>query len=125
MGVCAASIDDADFIKIMNNETLDESLGCTKINQCMPRGGKCCSGEGHHGTLACGFGPCEQMCNLAVRTLVHGGCKAGGGAACEVALGGPEDPLADICATIAVRACSMIANHFTDPKAICSHIGLC
>jgi hypothetical protein len=76
---------------------------------------------------------CESLCEFTVgtmKTLINKeGCVAAeveGAAACEAAGGGPEDPVADICAAIAAQACTLIAGHLEESNsAICHSIGVC
>jgi len=98
-------------------------------------GGTCCSGRAH-GTLRCGVGFCEHMCEKAVSYMISKGAKYGcaeiipeGDVVCEAAGLGPEDPLADICAAIVTVGCPIVtaelAKGVTSPKTICSKIGKC
>ncbi len=76
---------------------------------------------------------CQWVAGKVEGMIAKHGCnwlfKAEVTAACETALGGPEDPLADACALAFIGACSYFAGqiqkHAFSPKSACSHLHMC
>eukprot|EP01126_Amoeba_proteus_P022328 TRINITY_DN22591_c0_g1_i2.p1 TRINITY_DN22591_c0_g1~~TRINITY_DN22591_c0_g1_i2.p1 ORF type:complete len:180 (+),score=25.48 TRINITY_DN22591_c0_g1_i2:366-905(+) len=102
---------------------------------------QCCSGKNHTDAIKCNqilICPiCQKVVNLVEVLIKKVGIKAGcaaldidGVAACEAIGLGPEDPLADICATAVVAACPFVLSLLTDklnvdPEKVCELIHLC
>merc|ERR1711953_301523 len=107
-GLVAAVASAADNVTLMDAK-------------CMPDG--TCSGS-------CGL--CKTAMNTVIGLLSKEGCAAiipEGAALCEAAGLGPEDPLADACASAVVIGCpiaaSMIAKGAGTPEAVCDAVGQC
>jgi hypothetical protein len=115
------------------NLTHDDGASCQKDGQCQIR--DCCS-KRTHGTLKCGVGLCEPVCekvvSIVINKLATEGCALvipEGTAVCQAIGLGPEEPLSDVCTAVVVIGCPIIARDIAkgvrSPKQICSDIGVC
>jgi len=69
---------------------------------------------------------CKVGAGAAIKAGGQAECDVVTAAACEAAGGGPEDPIADICAASVVTICTLVWNQgLNQPDAVCQAAGMC